>query len=135
MDFVLSSKHKLATSLSPLFVCVFLSNSLTTAVLALPSTYIYDVCHWKACTDVCVRPKSMAANVLACFSFTRSPRFFVSANHRRAGQAVTTILAKELTQGDEPRSSKPPKKVIKGLRLGSVESLEEFLDAASTLST
>lgn len=77
----------------------------------------------------------MEANVLACFSFTRSPRFFLSANHRRAGQAVTTILAKELTQGDKPRASKPAKKVMKGLQLGSVESLEELLDAASTVSS
>lgn len=68
--------------------------------------------------------------------FTHSPCFFLSANHRRAGQALTNILAKELTQGDEPKTSKPTKK-NKGEepKLGSVESLEELQDAALTLSS
>lgn len=53
MGFVLSSKHKLATSLSPLFVCVFVSNSLTTAVLALPPTYMMYVTGKHVLTYVC----------------------------------------------------------------------------------
>lgn len=69
--------------------------------------------------------------------FTKSPPFCLSANHRRAGQAVTNILAKELTQEDEPKSSKPAKKKAadEGPKLRGAESLEELLDAALTLSS
>ncbi|XP_011608876.2 protein diaphanous homolog 1 isoform X2 [Takifugu rubripes] len=66
----------------------------------------------------------------AAFKRKRGPR--QAANHRRAGQAVTNILAKELTQEDKP--SKPPKKVAEP-KLEGAESLEELLDAALTRSS
>lgn len=43
---------------------------------------------------------------------------------------MTNILAQELTQGEEPKSSKPTKKKTEGIKLGRAESLEELLDAA-----
>lgn len=64
---------------------------------------------------------------------THLPGFFLSANHRRAGQAVTNILAKELTQEDKP--SKPPKMKVAEPKLEGAESLEELLDAALTRSS
>lgn len=58
-----------------------------------------------------------------------------SANHRRAGHAVTNILAKELMQEDTPSSSKVPTKKSKTEekeepKLEGAESLEELLEAA-----
>ncbi|GLD55492.1 protein diaphanous homolog 1 isoform X1, partial [Lates japonicus] len=44
----------------------------------------------------------------AAFRRKRGPR--QAANHRRAGHAVTNILAKELMQEDTPSSSKVPTK-------------------------
>lgn len=135
----------LSWSLRPVFIYVFywllFFFNLTLAFYNCcfgPFLHIYDVCHCKACTDICVWPKSMTANVLAqrfFHSLTHSPRFLLSANHRRAGQAVTNILAKELTQGDEPKSSRPTKKFVTGPKLGCAESLEELLDAALTSSS
>lgn len=63
---------------------------------------------------------------------THLPRFFLSANHRRAGQAVTNILAKELMQEGKPRE--PPQKKVVGPKLEGAESLEELLDVALTRS-
>lgn len=71
-----------------------------------------------------------------------SPRFFFfspSANHRRAGHAVTNILAKELMKDD---SSAPSKIYTKKPRINEAEpklegadSLEELLDAAASRSS
>lgn len=63
----------------------------------------------------------------------------LSANHRRAGHAVTNILAKELMQEDKPSSSKVTAKKKKTEekeepKLEGAESLEELLDAASARS-
>lgn len=79
----------------------------------------------------------MAANVqahcLLSVYYTHLPYFFLSANHRRAGQAVTNILAKELMQED--KLSKPPKKKAAETKLEGAESLEELLDGALTRSS
>lgn len=69
----------------------------------------------------------------AAFKRKRGPR--QAANHRRAGHAVTNILAKELMQEDKPTSSKVPIKKQKtqegeGPKLEGAESLEELLEAA-----
>lgn len=68
-------------------------------------------------------------NLILCTSFS-SP-----ANHRRAGHAVTNILAKELMQEDTPASSSLPKKKkqeeTEEPKQEEAESLEELLDAAS----
>lgn len=66
--------------------------------------------------------------------------FSVSANHRRAGHAVTNILAKELMQEDAPSSSKVPTKKKKSEekeepKLEGAASLEELLDAAPSRSS
>ncbi|KAM6999743.1 protein diaphanous homolog 1-like [Tautogolabrus adspersus] len=73
----------------------------------------------------------------AAFRRKRGPR--QAANHRRAGHAVTNILAKELMQEDSPQSSKVPikkKKTEEGEepKLEGAESLEELLEAAPTRS-
>ncbi|XP_037531214.1 protein diaphanous homolog 1 [Nematolebias whitei] len=72
----------------------------------------------------------------AAFRRKRGPR--QAANHRRAGQAVTNILAQELMQEDAPLSSKIPAKKAKTqkeeLKLEGAESLEELLDAAASRS-
>ena len=65
--------------------------------------------------------------------------FSSSANHRRAGNAVTNILAKELMQEDKPSFSKVPAKKSKAEEkeeptLEGAESLEELLEAAPTRS-
>lgn len=65
--------------------------------------------------------------------YTHLPCFFFPANHRRAGQAVTNILAKELMQEDKP-SNALKKKVVEP-KLEGAESLEELLDAALTRSS
>ncbi|XP_061582016.1 protein diaphanous homolog 1-like [Cololabis saira] len=70
----------------------------------------------------------------AAFRRKRGPR--QAANHRRAGHAVTNILAKELMQDDAPSSSKIAAKKAKSEKeepkLEGAESLEELLE--STLS-
>lgn len=68
-----------------------------------------------------------------------SARCSFSANHRRAGHAVTNILAKELMQEDTPTSSrflgnKKAKAEKEEPKLEGAESLEELLDAAPTRS-
>ncbi|XP_013862753.1 protein diaphanous homolog 1 isoform X2 [Austrofundulus limnaeus] len=72
----------------------------------------------------------------AAFKRKRGPR--QAANHRRAGQAVTNILAKELMQEDAPSSSKIPAKKAKSQKeeptLEGAESLEELLDIAASRS-
>ncbi|XP_054872863.1 protein diaphanous homolog 1 [Amphiprion ocellaris] len=68
----------------------------------------------------------------AAFRRKRGPR--QAANHRRAGHAVTNILAKELMQEDTPSSSNLPTKQAKTEKeepkLEGAESLEELLDTA-----
>ncbi|XP_051276905.1 protein diaphanous homolog 1 [Dicentrarchus labrax] len=73
----------------------------------------------------------------AAFRRKRGPR--QAANHRRAGHAVTNILAKELMQEDTPSSSKVPAKKKKSEeteepKAEGAESLEELLDAAPSRS-
>ncbi|XP_045886242.1 protein diaphanous homolog 1-like [Micropterus dolomieu] len=73
----------------------------------------------------------------AAFRRKRGPR--QAANHRRAGHAVTSILAKELMQEDTPSFSKVPTKKKKTEEkdepdLGGAESLEELLEAATPRS-
>lgn len=73
----------------------------------------------------------------AAFRRKRGPR--QAANHRRAGHAVTNILAKELMQEDTPSSSKVPIKKKKPEeteepKIEGAESLEELLDAAPSRS-
>ncbi|KAL7394643.1 hypothetical protein ABVT39_001113 [Epinephelus coioides] len=73
----------------------------------------------------------------AAFRRKRGPR--QAANHRRAGHAVTNILAKELMQEDTPSSSKVPIKKKKSEeteepKIEGAESLEELLDAAPSRS-
>ncbi|XP_035525704.1 protein diaphanous homolog 1-like [Morone saxatilis] len=73
----------------------------------------------------------------AAFRRKRGPR--QAANHRRAGHAVTNILAKELMQEDTPSSSKLPAKKKKTEeteepKAEGAESLEELLDAAPSRS-
>ncbi|XP_047209397.1 protein diaphanous homolog 1 isoform X2 [Girardinichthys multiradiatus] len=72
----------------------------------------------------------------AAFRRKRGPR--QAANHRRAGHAVTNILAKELMQEDAPSSSKIPTKKAKSEKeepkLEGAESLEELLDAVQSRS-
>ncbi len=65
--------------------------------------------------------------------------FSLSANHRRAGHAVTNILAKELMQEDTGSNSKVPAKKKKSEekeepKTEGAESLEELLDAAASRS-
>ncbi|XP_078116740.1 protein diaphanous homolog 1 isoform X2 [Sander vitreus] len=73
----------------------------------------------------------------AAFRRKRGPR--QAANHRRAGHAVTNILAKELMQEDAPSSSKLPAKKKKSEekeepKLEGAESLEELLEATLSRS-
>ncbi|KAM4586804.1 protein diaphanous homolog 1 [Fundulus diaphanus] len=72
----------------------------------------------------------------AAFRRKRGPR--QAANHRRAGHAVTNILAKELMQEDTSSSSKVPKKKAKSdkeePKLDGAESLEELLDSVNSRS-
>lgn len=76
MEFVFSWKHKLAM-VSQTRVCVYLSNS---GFLRLPfwpfPTHTHDECHYKACTDICVWPRSVTANVLARRWFHSLTRLF-----------------------------------------------------------
>ncbi|XP_034036949.1 protein diaphanous homolog 1-like [Thalassophryne amazonica] len=75
----------------------------------------------------------------AAFRRKRGPR--QAANHRRAGHAVTNILAKELMQEETPSSSKSPakkKKVTEEAeepKTQGAESLEELLEAAPPRSS
>ncbi|XP_030000977.1 protein diaphanous homolog 1 isoform X2 [Sphaeramia orbicularis] len=74
----------------------------------------------------------------AAFRRKRGPR--QAANHRRAGHAVTNILAKELMQEDTPSSSKLPVKKKRTEekdepKLEGAESLEELLEAAPPRSS
>ncbi|KAI4819139.1 hypothetical protein KUCAC02_004416 [Chaenocephalus aceratus] len=73
----------------------------------------------------------------AAFRRKRGPR--QAANHRRAGHAVTSILAKELMQEDTPPSSQLPAKKKKSEekeepKLEGAESLEELLEATLSRS-
>ncbi|XP_035016978.1 protein diaphanous homolog 1 isoform X2 [Hippoglossus stenolepis] len=73
----------------------------------------------------------------AAFKRKRGPR--QAANHRRAGNAVTNILAKELMQEDKPSFSKVTAKKSKNEekeepKQEGAESLEELLEAAPTRS-
>ncbi|XP_039975314.1 protein diaphanous homolog 1 isoform X2 [Xiphias gladius] len=73
----------------------------------------------------------------AAFRRKRGPR--QAANHRRAGNAVTNILAKELMQEGTPSSSKLPAKKSKSEekeepKLEGAESLEELLEVAPSRS-
>lgn len=61
-----------------------------------------------------------------------------SANHRRAGHAVTNILAKELMKDDSPVPSKiatNKPRVKEEPKLEGADSLEELLDAAASRSS
>lgn len=74
-----------------------------------------------------------------CVSLTRLPLIFFSANHRRAGHAVTNILAKELMQEDTPTSNrnlgnKKTKAEKEEPKLEGAEALEELMDVAPTRS-
>nr|XP_046263030.1 protein diaphanous homolog 1-like isoform X2 [Scatophagus argus] len=71
----------------------------------------------------------------AAFRRKRGPR--PAGNHRRAGHAVTNILAKELMQEDSTSSKLPKKRIIEKEepKLEGAESLEELLDAAPTRSS
>ncbi|KAM9377110.1 protein diaphanous homolog 1-like [Pholidichthys leucotaenia] len=69
----------------------------------------------------------------AAFRRKRGPR--QAANHRRAGHAVTNILAKELLQEDMPSFGKQAPKKLKTdeqlePKLEGAASLEELLEAA-----
>lgn len=73
----------------------------------------------------------------AAFRRKRGPR--QAANHRRAGHAVTNILAKELMQEDAPTPSKFPAKKkrlddTEESNVESSESLEDLLEAAPARS-
>lgn len=73
----------------------------------------------------------------AAFRRKRGPR--QAANHRRAGHAVTNILAKELMQEDAPTPSKYPGKKkrlddTEESNAESSESLEDLLEAGPTRS-
>ncbi|XP_075337552.1 protein diaphanous homolog 1-like [Odontesthes bonariensis] len=69
----------------------------------------------------------------AAFRRKRGPR--QAANHRRAGHAVTNILAKELMQEETPSSSKAKAKSEKEEpKQEGAESLEELLEAAHSRS-
>ncbi|XP_029962802.1 protein diaphanous homolog 1 isoform X2 [Salarias fasciatus] len=74
----------------------------------------------------------------AAFRRKRGPR--QAANHRRAGHAVTNILAKELMQEDAPSSNKGPAKKLKmeereEAKPEAAESLEELLERAAPRSS
>lgn len=69
---------------------------------------------------------------------THSASLSVLANHRRAGHAVTNILAKELMQEDTSSSKIPLKKKKSEEKAESkvegAESLEELLDTTASRS-
>ncbi|XP_075902918.1 protein diaphanous homolog 1 isoform X2 [Nelusetta ayraudi] len=72
----------------------------------------------------------------AAFRRKRGPR--QAANHRRAGHAVTNILAKELMKDDSPAPSKvatKKKPKEEEPKLEGADSLEELLDAAASRSS
>ncbi|XP_051917345.1 protein diaphanous homolog 1 [Hippocampus zosterae] len=73
----------------------------------------------------------------AAFRRKRGPR--QAANHRRAGHAVTNILAKELMQEDAPSSMAPMKKTKLDEKdehkIEAGDSLEELLEAAPSRSS
>lgn len=72
----------------------------------------------------------------AAFRRKRGPR--QAANHRRAGHAVTNILAKELMKDDSPVPSKiatKKKPKEEEPKLEGADSLEELLDAAASRSS
>ncbi|CAG5990859.1 unnamed protein product [Menidia menidia] len=70
----------------------------------------------------------------AAFRRKRGPR--QAANHRRAGHAVTNILAKELMQEDTPSFSKGKAKSEKEEpKQEGAESLEELLEASHSRSS
>ncbi|XP_029917133.1 protein diaphanous homolog 1 isoform X2 [Myripristis murdjan] len=74
----------------------------------------------------------------AAFRRKRGPR--QAANHRRAGHAVTNILAKELMQEDTPSSGKQTNKKKnteekEELKLEGAGSLEELLEGAPVRSS
>ncbi|KAJ4945521.1 hypothetical protein JOQ06_023205 [Pogonophryne albipinna] len=70
----------------------------------------------------------------AAFKRKRGPR--QAANHRRAGHAVTSILAKELMQEDTPPSSQLPakKKKLEEKEEPKLEGAEELLGATLSRS-
>ncbi|XP_026050273.1 protein diaphanous homolog 1 isoform X2 [Astatotilapia calliptera] len=73
----------------------------------------------------------------AAFRRKRGPR--QAANHRRAGNVVTNILAKELMQEDKPSLGKPSAKKLKSddkvePKLEEAESLEDLLESATSRS-
>ncbi|XP_055080806.1 protein diaphanous homolog 1-like [Periophthalmus magnuspinnatus] len=73
----------------------------------------------------------------AAFRRKRGPR--QAANHRRAGHAMTNILAKELMQEDTPTQSKLPTKKqrlddTEESNVESSESLEDILEAVPSRS-
>lgn len=74
----------------------------------------HKICHNTACTDVsvwsyCCLKKTLKKTLISLYF---PPLIFFPANHRRAGHAVTNILAKELMQ-EEVVSSKVPTKKTK----------------------
>lgn len=93
-----------------------------------------QICHFMACTDISVITfKNIYLFISLCVSLS------FPANHRRAGHAVTNILAKELMQEDTPSSSNLKKEKKKTEekdepKLEGAESLEELLDAAPSRS-
>lgn len=101
--------------------------------------HIHQICHFMACTDISAWTKNCLFIVSICLSHPLTPSFSFLANHRRAGHAVTNILAKELMQEDTPSSSKLPAKKKKTEeteepKAEGAESLEELLDAAPSRS-
>lgn len=90
-----------------------------------------------ACADVSYGFGMIKNDVwLCCVVFVS---LFLSANHRRAGNVVTNILAKELMQEDKPSSGKPSAKKLKSddkvePKLEEAESLEDLLEAATSRS-
>lgn len=72
--------------------------------------------------------------------FSLSLSHSLLANHRRAGHAVTNILAKELMQEDTPSSGKQTNKKKnteekEELKLEGAGSLEELLEGAPVRSS
>lgn len=98
-------------------------------------TYIRYVHSWHASMDVhWLTSQRVGVSVSAALTFNS----LFSANHRRAGHAVTNILAKELMQEDVPLSSKLPAKKSKleeeEPNAEGAESLEELLETAASRS-
>lgn len=96
--------------------------------------------HWHICMDLLWYKRDLYFIMLSLFvCLTHSVSLSFSANHRRAGHAVTNILAKELMQEDAPSSSKTPAKKKKSEekeepKIEGAESLEELLEATPTRS-